>query len=181
MFSEIFKTLSSLLQDIIIMPRVYKPKFGAKTYKKYDHLIIEKALAELGNENVSLKYASNKYGISKTELHRHNTRNVKSQGGQTALSLETENLIVTNLNVCAEWGYPLDTTDLGYIVKMYLDSNKIFHTRFKNNYPGKDFVEGFLRRHKDKISSRICQNVKRSREAVSQQLLKNILKSSKNL
>ncbi|KAL0811977.1 hypothetical protein ABMA28_009375 [Loxostege sticticalis] len=54
-------------------------------------------------------------------LYRHSKGLLKQQGGQRALSLETENYIIEYINVCAEWGYPMDSLDLRYIIKMYLD------------------------------------------------------------
>lgn len=44
---------------------------------------------------------------------------------------------------------------------------------FKNNFPGHDFVEGFIKRHKKEISQRICENIKRPRAAVSSDTIKN--------
>lgn len=154
------------------MPRTYKPKPGRKVYKTYDETIIQQALMELEKPNTSLKIVAEKYKISKSVLHRHKTKCLKPLGGQTALTNDTEEYIVENLNICADWGYPLDTTDLRYIVKMYLDTAQISIKKFKNNFPGPDFVEGFLKRNHGKISTRICQNIKRSRAAVSPDTLK---------
>ncbi|CAB3222392.1 unnamed protein product [Arctia plantaginis] len=39
--------------------------------------------------------------------------------------------------------------------------------------PGPDFVAGFLRRHQDKISVRISQNIKRSRASVSPEIIES--------
>ncbi|XP_073954289.1 uncharacterized protein [Choristoneura fumiferana] len=97
---------------------------------------------------------------------------MKPHGRPTALSEEEELYIVENLNVCGDWGYPLDTTDLRHIIKMYLDSLNIKHKLFKNNFPGKDYANAFLKRHADKISQRICQNIKRSRAAISSDKIK---------
>lgn len=77
---------------------------------------------------------------------------MKQQGGQRALSDETEMFLIENKNKCAELGYPLDTMDLRYIVKMYLDKIGIVHRRFKTNFSGPDFVQSFLLRHKNVIS-----------------------------
>ena len=41
---------------------------------------------------------------------------------------------------------------------------------FKDNVPGRDWVHGFLRRH-DSLSERLAQNVRRSRAAVSQEVI----------
>lgn len=106
------------------MPRTYKPKPGGRTYKKYDELIIQQALAELDHSAATFSTISKKYNISKTVLFRHKHSHVKPQGGQAALSNEIEECIVQNLNICAAWGYPLDSTDLRYIIKMYLDTQE---------------------------------------------------------
>ncbi|CAG4978049.1 unnamed protein product [Parnassius apollo] len=44
--------------------------------------------------------------------------------------------------------------------------------RFKNNLPGPDFARSFLKRHSDKISQRVSQNIKRNRAAVSPDTIK---------
>uniref|UniRef100_A0A2A4JC07 Uncharacterized protein n=1 Tax=Heliothis virescens TaxID=7102 RepID=A0A2A4JC07_HELVI len=43
---------------------------------------------------------------------------MRSPGGQTALTKETEDYIVLNLNTCAEWGYPLDPLDVAFFRPM---------------------------------------------------------------
>lgn len=46
--------------------------------------------------------------------------------------------------------------------------------QFKNNNcPGPDFVVSFLKRHKKVLSARLCQNIKRSRAAVSPDTINN--------
>ncbi|KAL0811812.1 hypothetical protein ABMA28_009240 [Loxostege sticticalis] len=92
---------------------------------------------------------------------------MKKQGGQNALDEDTEHHIVQYLNVCSDWGYPLVTYDLRIMVKLYLDTMGITHKRFKDNMPGPDFASRFLKRHKDSISLRLCQNIKKSRARVS--------------
>ncbi|XP_046960613.1 uncharacterized protein LOC124530475 [Vanessa cardui] len=149
------------------MPRKYQPDPIKKQYKKYDKTIICKAVEELALPGAKLKLVAEKYNINISVLYRHSKREMKPQGGQTALTEADEEYLITNINACSEWGYPLDTMDLRFIVKMYLDKLGIKHKRFKNNFPGPDLVEGFLKRHSDKIAKRICQNIKRSRAAVS--------------
>ncbi|XP_060802603.1 uncharacterized protein LOC132902258 [Amyelois transitella] len=154
------------------MPRKYKPEPGSKQYKKYDPNVIQEAVDEYLTGNSSLKTIAAKYNIHLSVLYRHSKGQLKCQGGQRALSIDTENYIIEYINVCADWGYPLDSLDLRYIIKMYLDKLGITHKRFKNNLPGPDFFHGFLNRHKEKISQRICQNIKRSRAAVSAAVIK---------
>ncbi|CAG4982679.1 unnamed protein product [Parnassius apollo] len=153
------------------MPRIYKPEPGGKRYKRYDENVLKQAVEDYLMGNDSIKTVVIKHNIHPSVLYRHSKGLVKSQGGQRALSLTTEEYIIKYINVCAEWGYPLDSLDLRYIVKMYLDKIGITHKRFKNNFPGPDFIQCFLNRHKDKISQRICQNIKRSRAAVSAEII----------
>ncbi|XP_050560611.1 uncharacterized protein LOC126912470 [Spodoptera frugiperda] len=155
------------------MPRVYRPDPTRKRYKKYNIEIIKKAVEEYASSrNVKLEDVAKKYGIHKSVLYRHCTRDMKQHGGQRALSDETESYLIENINKCAEWGYPLDTLDLRYIVKMYLDKIGIIHKRFKDNFPGPDFVQSFLLRHKNEISQRVCENIKRVRAKVSPDTIK---------
>ncbi|KAJ8909325.1 hypothetical protein NQ315_008886 [Exocentrus adspersus] len=37
--------------------------------------------------------------------------------------------------------------------------------------PGRDFATGFLLRHKDRISKRLCKNIKRTRAAVRSEII----------
>lgn len=73
------------------MPRTYKPDPTKRRYKKYDQDIINKAVEEyLICRQGNLGEIAKKYGIHKSVLYRHSTRNMKPQGGQRALSDEAE-------------------------------------------------------------------------------------------
>ncbi|CAB3224853.1 unnamed protein product [Arctia plantaginis] len=97
---------------------------------------------------------------------------MKSQGGQTVLSKETEEEFIKYINICADWGYFLEAYDLRVLVKVYLDELGVNEKRFNNNMPGPDFVSSFMKRHKDAISQRLSQNIKRNRAAVSPEIIK---------
>ncbi|CAG4981891.1 unnamed protein product [Parnassius apollo] len=105
---------------------------------------------------------------------------MKSQGGQRALSDEAEKYIIKYINICSEWGYPFDTYDLRIIIKRYLDRVGIEVKKFKNNLPGVVYIECFLKRHKKEISERISQNIKRSRAAVSPQIIEEYFRQLEN-
>ncbi|CAG4936632.1 unnamed protein product [Parnassius apollo] len=86
------------------MPRVYKPRPGGKQYKKYDKTVRKQALDELTlNRHATIRSIAEKYNISRSVLLRQSNRQMRSPGGQTALTKETEDYIVLNLNTCAEW------------------------------------------------------------------------------
>ncbi|CAK1581790.1 unnamed protein product [Parnassius mnemosyne] len=94
------------------MPRVYKPNPCGKRYKKYPKELLEQALRDYCNGSGSLSEIAQKFGINKSVLYRHSIKNMKTQGGQTFLSKETELAFIKYINLCAGWGYPLETYDL---------------------------------------------------------------------
>lgn len=138
------------------MPLDYKRNPRGKRYRKYDENIINEAVAAYAAGKLSLKAIAEKYDIDKSVLYKHSVKTMKKQGGQTVLTNETAECMI-----CAEWGCPLDALDLRYIVKYYLDRVGRTVLKFKNNLPGPDFVASFLKRHKNQISQRYSQNIKK--------------------
>lgn len=161
------------------MPRVYISK-SSRPYKRYDPLILKAAVECYNTCNKSLVEIARQFNITKSVLHRHVTRKMKSHGGQRSLSEETEEYIIQYINICSEWGYPLDTYDLRVIIKGYLDRFRVEIKKINNNLPGVDFVESFLMRHSHKISKRISQNIKRSRAAVSPEVIEDYFSELQN-
>ncbi|XP_041985244.1 uncharacterized protein LOC121737649 isoform X2 [Aricia agestis] len=168
-----------LTSELIIPPEVIKqeskdkytqPK-RKKIYKKYDEDVIEEALKEYKENKNSFKVIADKHNIPKTVLHRHYTRYTKKQGGQTALSQETEKYITKYLNICSEWGYPLDAYDVRLLVKDYLDRIGITVKKFRDNMPGPNYLTGFLSRNQQDISLRLSENFNRVRAAVSPEII----------
>lgn len=154
------------------MPRVYCPKPEGKRYKKTDLEKVTKAKGDVVSGKLSIRKAAKMYNIPYTVLNRHiKNPNVKHQGGQLSLSFEEEEMLVERIKICAEWGYPIDLFDLRCLVKAYLDRRGITINKFRNNLPGKDFAESFMKRHRDEISLRLCQNIKRCRAAVSHEVI----------
>ncbi|XP_028030015.1 uncharacterized protein LOC114242908 [Bombyx mandarina] len=123
-----------------------------------------------------MKEVAQKFGLSKSVLHRHISKVMRPHGAPRALKPETEDYIIQYINICSEWGYPLDTYDFRLLIKGYLDRVGIEVKRFKDNMPGPDFVESFLRRHKEVISKRISQNIKRARAAISPEVIEQYFK-----
>lgn len=121
---------------------------------------------------MSVRKAAAKFNIHYSVVYRHlKNKNLKPQGGQTALNANEEAFIVSRLKICGDWGYPLDSFALRMLIKDYLDKSGKTVKRFKNNTPGKDFAYSFLKRHKKELSHRLCQNIKRSRAAVSRETI----------
>lgn len=61
--------------------------------------------------------------------------------------------------------------DLRLVVKGYLDREGRTVRKFKNNLPGEDWVQSFLKRHLKQLSARMSQNIKRARASVSVQTI----------
>lgn len=154
------------------MPRTYKPDPRSKRYQKYDVDIVARAIAVV-QRGLSIRKAAAEFKIPYTVLQRRikNGPNVKKHGGQTVLTETEENAIVSKLQMCAEWGYPLDMYGLRLIIKLYLDRLGKTIPKFKDNKPGKEFAYGFMKRHKDKLAVRLCQNIKRARAGVSPEVI----------
>lgn len=149
------------------MPRIYKCAAVGKKYNQYSSDLLKLAIEELRN-GLSYRKCSKKYSIPTTVLHRHSKNHqVKKKGGQTSLSEDEEAVLVDRLTICSDWGYPLDSLTLRLLVKDFLERQGKRVPKFKDNIPGRDWVYCFLGRHKESLSSRMCQNIKRSRAAVS--------------
>jgi hypothetical protein len=82
----------------------------------------------------------------------------------TALSKETEQLLVHMLKCFGDWGYGLTFRNKQSIVEDYL--NQTNQTAiFKNNKPGKDWWYSFLNRWKSDVSIRKADNIASLRAA----------------
>lgn len=76
------------------------------------------------------------------------------------LSSEEEARIVESLLTLSQWGFPLDRFELRLLIKQYLDRRGVEVKRFKNNFPGCDWAQSFLKRHRNELSHRMSQNIK---------------------
>ncbi len=154
------------------MPRVYKADLRGKRYIRREKEEFIPAIDAIKNGRLSIRQAAKKYGIAYTVLRRHyKNKNIKSQGGQTSLTYEEEALLVDRISTCADWGFPFDRTSLRLFIKSYLDTRGKVIKKFKNNNPGQDFVRSFLERHKERLTERLCQNIKRVRAAISPEIV----------
>ena len=72
----------------------------------------------------------------------------------------------------------MDEMDVPYLVKSYLDKQGCRVPQFKENFPGKEWFRSFTQWQRNFVNERLCQNIKKSRAAVS---VKEIEKYVKNL
>jgi len=89
-------------------------------------------------------------------------------GHPTVFTTEEEQEFVKYVQVVGEWGFPFDYTDLRLLAKTYLSKCGRTVPQFKNNLPSVDWARTFVKRHKESLVHRRCQNIKRARAKVSQ-------------
>ena len=79
----------------------------------------------------------------------------------------------------SEFGFPFDTYDLRMTVKLYLDKKGCQARQFNNNFPGKDWCQGFLNRHKDLTQRFVC-NIKKKHAAISESTIEKYMANLSN-
>ena len=120
---------------------------GAKC-QQYDIKVLEHAAGSVRAKSISLNKASKQYGIPKTTLQnavQHKYEGHKD-GYRTVLSAEEENRIADWAMHMARIGYGRTRQELANTVKKILDDDGRI-TPFKENRPGKEWLNGFFRRH----------------------------------
>ena len=98
---------------------------------------------------------------------------MKKVGHPTALQKDEEEAIVRHLLVCSKWGMLLSSMDIRCIVKEYLDEKGRNVENFNNNLPGPEWCNLFVNRYHEKLSMRICQNIKTARANVGKETISN--------
>jgi hypothetical protein len=119
-------------------------------------------------DGMSVKLAAARFQVPRTTLgDRAKGRTKAALGRPTQLTEEEERILAERAVLLGTWGFPLNFRDFRELVKSYLDVAGRT-TVFKDNFPTKKFVIGFLARHKE-LSFRKANNIKRSRAMVSRE------------
>lgn len=162
-----------IILDRFKMPRNYKRRPGSAPYKDYPVENMEKAVAAVKSGAMTAFKASKKFNVPRITLY-NKVKGVhsKSVGGQTVLSGIEELVLRDHLLFLAEFGFPMTQFELRIIVKSYLDSTGKIEKRFKNNFPGVDWVVLFLKRHKN-LTQRFAANIKPQRARVSKEVIRS--------
>ena len=115
---------------------------------KSEHL--EMAITEVQEGNISVRKASEKYGVPKSTIYDHASLKVKEvtsrPGPSPVLKKEEEEELVQWTIKMAEVGYGQCKQQVCIMVKKLLDENGRPNP-FTDNYPGKDWWNAFLKRH----------------------------------
>lgn len=149
-----------------------RKKVGGRPYKNYAGEKIEQALTEVVHGRLSIRKSAEKYGVPKSTLQRKfRGVHIKSPGRQTAFTAAQEKYILSGILTAARWGFPLTKIDVRRVASSYLERKGMRVPTFKNNVPGKAWIDSFLIRHKHAVSNRLSENIKRSRAAVTKDTL----------
>lgn len=153
------------------MPSKYKRRLGSRKYRDFSEETLQSAIEDIETNNLTYRAAADKYGIPKSTLERKfNKKHMKSPGGQTTLLAEEENILKRAIITASEWGFPLEKEDIKDLVHGYIMRQGKNAKKFRNSRPGDSWYYGFVARHND-LSIRLSENIKRSRAAVSIEIL----------
>lgn len=128
---------------------------------------MQRAVDMCKNDGYSMAAAAKACGVPRVTLLDRLKGNYKSgvPGRPRVLTQVEEEVLVEVLVLMGKFNYPLTKRHLADVVKSYLDKHR--DTRLPDNRPGKHWIRGFLRRHKNKVVVKKAQNIRRSRAAVS--------------
>ncbi|XP_068082137.1 uncharacterized protein [Anabrus simplex] len=153
------------------MPRTYVKKMGREGKRNYSAVYLENAVREVKKGKLSIRKASECYGVPYTTLNEWvKGKRKNSYGGQPVLNSKDEECLVHGLIKCGEWGFPLKRHDVRNVVQGYLNRSGRVEKRFKNNKPGRDWFLGFIKRNQE-LTERLVQNIKRSRAGISEEVI----------
>lgn len=157
------------------MVRHYKRKPGSRSYGNYSEEQINSALKDVCDNGMSLRQAAKKHKISYGTLNNkyHSKRIDKKSGGQPVFSQSEEKAIIAGILKCADWGYPLNLTEIRLFVKSYLEKQGRIVSKFSNNTPGEDWARSFLSRNNDQCGQRLATNISAARASISPETVKS--------
>lgn len=139
------------------MARTYKKKLVSGTYRNYSEGQLAEALRAINAGTMSLRKAHNI--PLETLSQRVQGKHSNPPGCPTVITEREEAYIVDHLKAVSEWGFPFDFTDLRLMVKSYLSKVDRTVPQFKENIPSEEWAHNFMKRHKNELSTRRCQNI----------------------
>lgn len=151
----------------------YQRKPRARRYSDYSVESLGAAIIAVRG-GMSSRQAEKQFGIPrKTILTKLKNIHMSPVGRPTALTELEERHFVDVLIASAEYGCPMTQLEFQMVIKSYLDNKGVAHSTFKENLPGTQWVENFLKRHKQLLTKRHCQNIKRKRAEKSDEEITN--------
>lgn len=103
-------------------------------------------------------------------------KHFKKPGKQPIFTADEERQFVECLVSLGEYGFPINSRELRHIIKNYLNRCGREVKTFKDNLPGQDWIKAFMARQPE-ISIRFAENVKRTRAAVDEPILRSFFEN----
>ena len=145
--------------------------------KSYSEDTLQKCLVVVKAGKIFMNKAQKQYGILYgTIYNKLKALHTKKHGGQPALSIEFEEILVRALDKLSDWKVPFDGYEIRYLVQSYFNSIDQQSKQFKNNMLGPDWVRLFIKRHN--LTKRISNNIKAARAEVTRDVIKNYFSHS---
>nr|XP_011443131.2 jerky protein homolog [Crassostrea gigas] len=162
------------------MPRTY----FAKKKKKNDSEDMKKAVDAVQKGEYSVRKAAEKYGVNKSTLHdtcKKKYKNPGKPGRAPLVPIEIENKIATALTEAARQGMGVSRRQLLRRVGALCKKMKVLLPSTAGNFPGKDWFEGFKKRHPE-LSIRKAEKLSTTRaRMVNPQVVKNYFDDLDNI
>ncbi|XP_063218613.1 uncharacterized protein LOC134528877 [Bacillus rossius redtenbacheri] len=154
------------------MPNKYVPHPDSRAYRRYSDEKLEACLTDIATGKMSERKASAHYNIPRQTI-RNKTKGLHSGkiGGQKVFSDDEGKEFVQHISCVANLGFPITKTDFRFIVKSYLDKKKKNIKCFKNNYPGREWCNLFLKRHDKELRERFAHNISKKRANVTEKIV----------
>lgn len=129
------------------MPNVYKRKVGSRNYRNYTDETLNKCLDDIMNKKITQREAEKLYNIPRRTINYKLKKQHDNNWGRPTIFTENEEKCFTeHIIYMSDYGFPVDKTDLRYIIKSYLDRQGRKINTFKNNLPGLSWVSNFLKK-----------------------------------
>lgn len=159
------------------MVRAYKRKLGARRYADYSPEQLEECLQAIRSGSYSHRRAAEHFNIPRrTILNKLKEKHTNKVGKPTIFSRDEEESFVSYIETLSDFGFPITTEDLRNVIKIYLERTSRVVKDFQGNKPGLEWLKHFLKRH-GRLKERMASNIKRSRAAVTEDILQDYIKN----
>lgn len=145
-------------------------RYGIKS--RYTQEQLDKILEEVKGGVISERQAARKYDIPRNTIrNKLKGYHSKSVGRPTVFSEEEEKSIVRHVMSLSDIGLPISLFDVRCVAQSYLNSQARRVKQFKQNLPGWDWSQSFLKRNEAELTQRFQTNISRKRAQVNEQIL----------
>lgn len=99
-------------------------------------------------------------------------RPAQKVGRQPVFTEQEEQRLIAHAIAMSSFGFPMTKFDLRCVVKAYLDRTGRKVSAFNDgNFPGKEWANSFMKRHKDILSERVSKNITYARASTDAEVI----------